>query len=71
MAKHWPISTYIPPNTSKSTAASSIRDGTKSKLTVGDKDILSQTFPRIRSNNLTSSSPKRPTGRKKEIKNYE
>lgn len=70
MAKHWPISTYIPPNTSKSTAESSIRDGTKSKSILGNNNILSQTFPRIRSNNLRSSSPKRLTGKKNEIKNY-
>jgi hypothetical protein len=63
MAKHWPFRTSAPdstnmaPTLSKSTARSSIRDGNKSNSTLGDNNILHQTFSHLQSNNLTVPSP--------------
>ncbi|CAF1126101.1 unnamed protein product [Rotaria sp. Silwood1] len=62
LAMHWPFrtdvpdSTVVPPTISKSTAYSNIRDGNKSNITLGDNDILHQTYSNLRSNNLTSTN---------------
>lgn len=69
MAKHWPFSTNIVPITSKSKTRTSIRDGTKSKSTFDENELSSQTFPRLKSSNLTISSPTRLTEKKLEKKN--
>ncbi len=75
MAKHWPVrirtpdSTNIALTTSKSTAHSSIRDGNKSSLKLGDNDILHQTFSHLRSKNLPAPNSSGLSEKKGNIKN--
>lgn len=75
MAKHWPVrlrtpdSTNIALTTSKSTAHSSIRDGNKSSLKLGDNDILHQTFSHLRSKNIPTPNSSRLNEKKANMKN--
>ncbi|CAF3295168.1 unnamed protein product [Rotaria sp. Silwood2] len=72
LAMQWPFRTDIPdstfmqPTISKSTAHSNIRDGNKSNMTLGDNDILHQTYSNLRSNNLTSINHTGSIGKKSE-----
>ncbi|UJR31154.1 hypothetical protein I4U23_018661 [Adineta vaga] len=69
---HWPFrvdipnSTNLAPTISKSTAQSSLRDGTKSNMTPSEKDSINRTISYSRSTNLVSTNL---NGKQVEMKN--